>query len=89
VRTELARGDLRTLCLGWLLRAQGGELDDNDAEPVVHPGLGQLSASLEELAEFLRIDHDLLRVAAQASPPISEFGIDRKKVATCLPSVPR
>jgi hypothetical protein len=80
VRAELARGDLRALYLGWLLRAQTGELDDDDAEPPVPPGLGQLSASLESLAEFLRIDGDLLHVAAEASPPIGDTGLDRDEV---------
>jgi predicted GIY-YIG superfamily endonuclease len=80
VRAELARGDLRALYLGWLLRAQTGELDDNDTEPPVPPGLGQLSASLESLAEFLRIDGDLLHVAAEVSPPIGDTGLDRDDV---------
>ena len=80
VRAELARGDLRALHLGWLLRAQTGELDDEDLEPPVPPGLGQLSASLESLAEFLRIDGDLVHVAAEASPPIGDAGIDRDEV---------
>jgi hypothetical protein len=68
VRSELVRGDLRALYLGWLLRAQAGEFDDNDVEPPVPPGLGQLSASLGNLAEFLRIDRDLLYVATANSP---------------------
>ena len=80
VRSELARGDLRALYLGWLLRAQTGELDEEDLEPPVPPGLGQLSASLEGLAEFLWIDGDLLHVAAEASPPIGDAGIDRGEV---------
>lgn len=79
VRAELARGDLRALYLGWLLRAQTGELDD-DTEPPVPPGLGQLSASLESLAEFMRIDVDLLHVVAEASPPIGDTGLDRDEV---------
>ena len=70
VRAELARGDMRCLYLGWLLCAQSGELDDEDVEPPVPPGLGQLSASLESLVEFLRIDTDLLHVAARASQPM-------------------
>lgn len=82
VRAELARGDLRALYLGWLLRAQAGELDDEDLEPPVPPGLGQLSASLESLAEFLRIDGDLLHVAAEDSPPLAGVGIDRDEVRT-------
>lgn len=72
VRAELANADLRTLYLGWLLRAQHLELDDDDAEPPVPAGLGQLSASLKNLAEFLRIDPDLLHVAAQASAALGD-----------------
>jgi len=70
VRAEISRGDLRCLYIGWLLCAQTGELDDEDIEPPVPPGLGQLSASLESLVEFLRIDADLLDVATQASRPM-------------------
>lgn len=77
VRAELSRGDLRALYLGWLLRAQTGELEDEDVEPPVPPGLGQLSAALESLADFLRIDNDLLHVAAEHSPPLKDVGIDR------------
>lgn len=70
VRAELGRGDLRALYLGWLLCGQNGDLDDDDLEPPVPPGLAQLSASLESLVEFLRIDPDLVGVAATASPPL-------------------
>jgi hypothetical protein len=71
-RAEIARGDLRCLYLGWLLSAQNGEFDDEDEEPPVPPGLGQLSASLEGLVDFLRIDTDLLEIAALASPPLAQ-----------------
>jgi len=84
VRAELARGDLRALYLGWLLRAQAGELDDEDLEPPVPPGLDELSASLEGLAEFLRIDGDLLHVAAEASQPLGDTGVDRDAVRAWL-----
>jgi hypothetical protein len=73
VRGELARGDVRALHLGWLLCAQNGELDDDDLEPPVPAGLGELSASLESLVEFLRIDTDLVRVAAGASLPLADI----------------
>lgn len=88
VRAELARGDLRALYLGWLLRAQTGELEDDDTEPPVPPGLGQLSASLESLAEFLRIDDDLLHVAAEASSPIGDTGLDREDVHGWVGTLP-
>jgi FtsZ-interacting cell division protein YlmF len=73
VRAELARGDKRSLYLGWLLCAQSGGLDDDDIEPSVPPGLGQLSASLQSLAEFLRIDEDVIDVATQTSRPMVDI----------------
>jgi len=84
VRTELARGDLRAIYLGWLLRAQIGELTDESVEPPIPPGLGQLSPSLESLAEFLRIDGDLLHVAAEASRPLADARLDRDEVRTWI-----
>jgi hypothetical protein len=72
VRAELMRGDLRCLYLGWLLCVQSGELDDEDVEPPVPPGLGQLSATLESLVEFLRIDPHLLHIAARTSQPMED-----------------
>jgi hypothetical protein len=67
VRGELMRGDRRTLYFGWLLRVQEGEVDEDATEPPVPAGLGKLSAPLTRLAEFLRIDEDLLAVAAERS----------------------
>lgn len=80
MRAEIARGDLRALYLGWLLCAQTGDFDDEEVEPPVPPGLGQLSASLKSLAEFLRIDSNLLHVAAQPSPSLGESGLERDDV---------
>ncbi len=65
VRSELACGDLRALYLGWLLCVQSGELEPVDLSPPVPPGLTKLSGSLTSLAEFLRIDRTLIRVAAE------------------------
>ncbi|MFI6575034.1 hypothetical protein ACIBFB_04480 [Nocardiopsis sp. NPDC050513] len=71
VRAELLGGDRRLLYLAWLLSVQvDDELDDGEVEPPVPAGLGDLSAPLCAVAEFLRIDSDLLSVAAQASPPL-------------------
>lgn len=90
-RSELAAGDLRLLYLGWLLKIQLSGLDDEDAdfedggegladevEPPVPAGLRQLSDSLASAAKFLRIDDDLIAVAAKASRPlvpVSDDGI--------------
>jgi hypothetical protein len=66
-RAELASGDFRLLYLAWLLCAQSGELEDDVAEPPVPSGLQTLTASLHSFADFLRIDDDLVAVAATAS----------------------
>ena len=88
VRAELALGDLRALYLGWLLCIQNAEFEDEDVEPPVPPGLGQLSASLESLAEFLYIDRDLLEVAAQASPSLERPTLDREDVRGWIAKLP-
>jgi hypothetical protein len=67
IRDELMRGDHRALYLGWLLFIQKECRDEGTLEPTVPPGLGRLSAAQESLAEFLRIDTDLIAVAAEAS----------------------
>ncbi|MEA2639084.1 MAG: hypothetical protein QOF51_478 [Chloroflexota bacterium] len=72
LREELAAGDLRALYLGWLYRVQVGFVDDDDGEPPVPPGLGALSPALVTLAEFLRLDEDLIAVAAEASIDVGE-----------------
>jgi hypothetical protein len=81
-RSDLAAGDLRLLYLGWLLGAQRADEDDEDGaegagttgdtEPPVPAGLGDLSASLRAIADFLEIDKDLIAIAAEASPPLVE-----------------
>jgi hypothetical protein len=66
-RAELAAGDMRLLYLAWLLCVQSDELDDGEVEPPVPPGLDDLSGPLRSLVDFLRLDRDLLAVAAEAS----------------------
>jgi len=67
VRAALMHGDLRALYLGWLFCAQNGDFDGLALEPPVPPGLGELSDSLDSLTGFLRLDPDLVHIAAQAS----------------------
>jgi hypothetical protein len=71
VRAELMAGDFRLLYLAWLLAVQNREVDEDAVEPPVPPGLGRLSAALSAVAEFLRIDHDLVAVAAERSGPLN------------------
>ncbi len=88
VRTELARGDLRCLYLGWLLCAQSGDLRDDESEPPVPSGLAQPSASLASLGEFLRIDTDWLHVAAKASAPMEETAPKTSEIRAWLAKFP-
>ena len=79
LRDELLRGDLRPLYLGWLAGVTSREIGDSAAEPEVPPGMSQLSAAQQALAEFLEIDPDLLAAVASGSPVIAESrdgGID-------------
>ena len=82
-RSELAAGDTRLLYLGWLLRVQLGEFDEDDdvnladeAEPPVPAGLKDLSDSLASVAGFLKIDDDLIAVAAKVSGPLGPVSDD-------------
>ncbi|MGC1451860.1 MAG: hypothetical protein WA830_17670 [Candidatus Sulfotelmatobacter sp.] len=56
LRSDLLRGDLRCLYLGWLRSAQDGGLDEDELEPPVPTGLQELSGSLDALIEFLEIN---------------------------------
>ena len=70
VRSELAGGDRRLLYLAWLVSVDAGELGENELEPAVPPGLATVSPALQSFVEFLRLDEDLLSVAAEASKPL-------------------
>lgn len=80
LRAELARGDNRCLYLAWLLCAQNGEFDDDDTEPPVPPKLGSLTSSERSFVEFLRIDEDLIEVAANASASSAVAQRDRTEI---------
>lgn len=79
LRADIASGDLRSLYLGWLLCVQEGQFEDDLVEPPVPPGLGELSAPLQALMEFLGMEEKLLDSAAERSreamrfpPPVTE-----------------
>ncbi|MFJ5676628.1 hypothetical protein [Streptomyces sp. NPDC093097] len=98
VRDELATGDLRPLYLAWLsaLTAQGFEDDDEEEfqtafEPPVPAGLNALTAPQRALADFLRVDADLLTVAAKASPatPKEPTGPSKKELSRLIAALPQ
>ena len=96
VRAELAAGDLRPLYLAWLAAYGTWERDeevfdrdaDDDLEPPVPPGLDTLTAAQRALADFLRLDNDLLAIAAQASPPLEASADDPRDVAGWVADLP-
>lgn len=65
LRAELLQGDMSAAYLGWLLSVQAEEVSSSAKEPPVPAGLRQPSAPLIALAEFLRIDPDLMMAAAE------------------------
>ncbi|TDC54850.1 hypothetical protein E1281_15205 [Actinomadura sp. KC345] len=96
VRTELAAGDLRPLYLAWLAAYGTWERDedafdqdeDDELEPPVPAGLRSLTAPQRALADFLRLDSDLLYVAAQTSPPLAEAKDDPGRLAKWIEELP-
>ncbi|MEV0593208.1 hypothetical protein [Nonomuraea cavernae] len=96
VRAELVAGDLRSLYLAWLSAYGSWERDEEafeyDAEdvlePPVPPGLGSLTASQRALADFLRLDDDLLAVAARASSSASPVKDDSAALAGWIAALP-
>ena len=67
LRSDLIRGDYRCLYLAWLFCVQMDEIEDDEKEPPVPANLGNLNASLESFADFMRLDKDLIQVAAENS----------------------
>ncbi len=87
LRSDLLRGDLRCLYLGWLRSAQDGGRDEGELEPQGPTGLQELSGPLDALIEFLEIDEDLVEVAARASEPLSA-GPSRKELSAWIRGLP-
>ena len=87
LRADILHGDYRSLYLAWLLCTQMEELEDDELEPPVPPNLADLNAPLKSLADFMRIDADLIAVAAENS--ISEDRqIDLKALRTWIHNLP-
>ena len=88
IRSDLMRGDHRALYLGWLLAVQSREVPDDAPEPPVPPRLGELSASLDCLADFLGIDTDLIAAAAEHSPDRQVSIPSRKEIGDWVRTLP-
>jgi hypothetical protein len=57
-------------------------------EPPVPPGLAKLSAPLQEFAEFLRIEEELIEVAAEASVALEAAGPSQEELAAWITAMP-
>ncbi|SCL17631.1 hypothetical protein [Micromonospora inyonensis] len=88
VRASLAAGDLRLLYLAWLRCIQSEEIADDEAEPPVPAGLGTLDESLTAVAEFLRVDSDLIAAAAAGSSPVASGEPTAAKLRTWVVGLP-
>jgi FtsZ-interacting cell division protein YlmF len=67
LRADIINGDYRSLYLAWLFCAQMEEMEDDESEPPVPPNLADLNAPLNSFVDFIRIDTDLIAVAAENS----------------------
>ncbi len=88
LRGGLAQGDLRSLYVGWLLNVEAGELEEKETEPPVPPNLGKFSGPLSKLIDFLRIDPNLLAVAAAGSPRKQTRPAQREEMAAWVAQFP-
>lgn len=66
LRGDVLGGDLRLFYLLWLTAVEADALPSDAVEPL--PGIGPMTETIEALAEFLRLDGDLVAAAAEHSP---------------------
>jgi len=78
LRDALGAGDLRCFYLAWLVDVYGGTFEDEETEPPVPPGLGELDAPHRAFAELMQVDTDLLAIAAEMSAPLVSTGPTRQ-----------
>lgn len=88
LRSDLLAGDLRCLYLGWLAAVESGEVDENCIEPPVPAGLSNLSVPLKRFADFLRVDTDLIEIAALASLGSAPLGPSPNELAAWVAALP-
>jgi hypothetical protein len=88
LRAGLLAGDLRCLYLGWLAGVEIGEVDEEQEEPPVPPGLQDITAPLQRFIDFLRLDPDLLEVAAETSPGGPPSSLGPEELASWVAALP-
>lgn len=88
IRHELAHGDFRSLYLGWLMGVQARELTEKEKEPPLPPNLDALSGPQANLADFFRLDPDLLAVAARHSLRTKVETAKRQELSSWIAALP-
>lgn len=94
LRAELLTGDPRALYIGWLAglcvseRTSEEEEDERGEEAPVPPGMGELSAGLGALAEFLSVPSERLDSAAKSNPARRSSAVPRQALARWLSTLP-
>lgn len=78
LREDLIRGDFRCLYLAWLFGVQQELVDYAEHEPPVPAGLDDLNGALSAFIQFMRIDPDLVTVAARCSKRMHETGREQE-----------
>ena len=87
LRADILNSDYRSLYLAWLFCVQMEEMEDDELEPPVPPNLADLNAPLKSFVDFMRLDTDLVAVAAENS--ISEDRhTDLKDLKTWIHNLP-
>lgn len=72
LREEIADGDMRALYIAWLSAASVGEMEGDETEPPVPPGLSAATSALGAFTRFMRVGDELLDVARKRSPAATE-----------------
>ncbi|MGN6368108.1 MAG: hypothetical protein ACTHN5_07605 [Phycisphaerae bacterium] len=88
IREEVLSGDLRPLYLGWLAGISDpyADIEDDALEPPVPAGLKSLTPAQKAFATFLRVDEEILGVAAEASAAMSAESVDWRERIRELPA---
>jgi hypothetical protein len=87
LRSDILGGDFRCLYLGWLYCVQAGDFEEDEPEPPVPPNLNDLNGPLQSFVDFMRIDPDLIAVAAEEST-FEEKGKDLEQISAWIRKLP-
>ncbi len=85
LRAELMGGDLRPAYLAWLLAVTAYDIEDDEEEPPVPPGLANLTAAQQAMVDFLGVDVDLVAAAAAASAAVADDSVPFRAWLAALP----